>query len=127
MEESTNSQSSSEPSSDNVIPFRKRVTEKVADSETPEITEKANREFLNEYVHDLALNLLSEFHEEGFDIQSKVFDKNFGFVVESMRSMLYATYDIEHPFQEIVDKCVKLIDEIDETEHANDDEEFNQS
>ena len=85
------------------------------------------RKFLNEYVHDLALNLLSEFHEEGFDIQSKVFDKNFGFVVESMRSMLYATYDIEHPFQEIVDKCVKLIDEIDETEHANDDEEFNQS
>jgi hypothetical protein len=120
MDESTNSPSSSEQSSeDNVIPFptNRRLRLVPVDSETPEDNEESDRKFLDEFVHELALQLLSEFHEEGFDIQTKVFDKNFGFVVETIRSTLYATYDIFHPFQEIVDKCVKFA-------HDNDDDEF---
>lgn len=117
MDESTNSPSSSEQSSDNVIPFPTRVVASISDPETPENNEEANRKYLDEFVHELALHLLSEFHEEGFDIQTKTFDKNFGFVVETIRSTLYATYDIAHPFQEIVDKCVKFA-------HDNDDDEF---
>lgn len=122
-----NSPSSSEQSSDNVIPFPTRVVGKNIEPEIPKTDEEANRKFLDGFVHDLALHLLTEFHEEGFDIQTKTFDKNFGFVVETIRSTLYATYDIEHPFQEIVDKCVKIVDEIDETKHANDDDEFDHS
>jgi hypothetical protein len=116
MDESTNSPSFSEQSSDNVIPFPTRVVASISDPETPENNEEANRKFLDGFVHDLALHLLSEFHEEGFDIHSTTFDKNFGFAVESLRSTLYATYDIAHPFQEIVDKCVKF-------PHANDDDD----
>ena len=119
MDESTNSQSSSEQSSeDNIIPFpTQRLRLISVDPETPENNEEANRKFLDGFVHDLALHLLSEFHEEGFDIQTKTFDKNFGFVVETIRSTLYATYNIAHPFQEIVDKCARFA-------HDNDDDEF---
>jgi hypothetical protein len=119
MDESTNSPSSSEQSSDdNIIPFpTPRLRLISADPEVAEDNQEANRAFLDECVHELALGLLSEFHEGGFEIQTKVFDKNFGFVVEALRSMLYATYNIEHPFQDIVDKCVKF-------KHDNDDDEF---
>lgn len=118
MDESTNSPSSSEQSNDdNIIPFpTQRLRLISADPETPDNNEEANREYVNGFVHELALHLLSEFHEEGFDIQTKTFDKNFGFVVEAIRSTLFATYDIEHPFQEIVDKCVRFA-------HDNDDDE----
>jgi hypothetical protein len=118
MDESTNSLSSSEQSSDdNIIPFPTTRLRLIPDPETPEDNEEANRKYLDEFVHELALHLLSEFHEEGFDIQTKTFDKNFGFVVETIRSTLYGTYNIAHPFQEIVDKCVRFV-------HDNDDDEF---
>jgi hypothetical protein len=122
MEESTNSPSSSEQSSDNVVPFPTRVVASVAPVKESSVEE--DREYVDELVRDLAVNILSELYEEGVDINTKIFDKNFGFMVETLRSTLYATLNIEHPFQEIVDKCVKLVDEIDETEHANDDDEF---
>jgi len=118
MEESTNSPSSSEQSSedkDNIIPFPSHL--RLVAIEEAEKDEETDRKYVDGFVHELALHLLSEFHEEGFDIQTKVFDKNFGFVVETIRSTLYATYDIFHPFQEIVDKCVKFA-------HDNDDDEF---
>lgn len=118
MDESTNSPSSSEQSSedkDNIIPFPSQL--RLVAIEEAEKDEGADRKYVDEFVHELALHLLSEFHEEGFEIQTTVFDKNFGFVVETVRSMLYATYDIPHPFQEIVDKCVKFA-------HDNDDDEF---
>jgi hypothetical protein len=118
MDESTNSPSSSEQSSedkDNIIPFPSHL--RLVAIEEEEKDEEADRKYVDEFVHELALHLLSEFHEEGFEIQTTVFDKNFGFVVETVRSMLYATYDIPHPFQEIVDKCVKFA-------HDNDDDEF---
>lgn len=119
MDESTNSPSSSEQSNDdNIIPFpTQRLRLISSDPETPEDDEQTNRKFLDEFVHEFALRLLSEFHEEGFDIQTKTFDKNFGFTVETIRSTLYATYGIDHPFQEIVDKCVRFV-------HDNDDDEF---
>jgi hypothetical protein len=118
MDESTNSPSSSEQSSedkDNIIPFPSHL--RLVAIEEKEKDEEADRKYVDDFVHELALHLLSEFHEEGFEIQTTVFDKNFGFVVETVRSMLYATYDIPHPFQEIVDKCVKFA-------HDNDDDEF---
>jgi hypothetical protein len=117
MDESTKPPSSSEQSSeDNIIPFP-TTRLRLVPIEEAEKNEEADRKYVDEFVHELALHLLSEFHEEGFDIQTKVFDKNFGFVVETVRSTLYATYDIFHPFQEIVDKCVKFA-------HDNDDDEF---
>jgi hypothetical protein len=117
MDESTNSPSSSEQSSeDNIIPFP-TTRLKLVPIKDAERDEEADRKYVDDFVHELALHLLSEFHEEGFEIQTTVFDKNFGFVVETVRSMLYATYDIPHPFQEIVDKCVKFA-------HDNDDDEF---
>jgi hypothetical protein len=118
MDESTNSPSSSEQSSedkDNIIPFPSHL--RLVPIEEAEKNEEADRKYVDDFVHELALHLLSEFHEEGFDIQTTAFDKNFGFVVETIRSTLYATYDIFHPFQEIVDKCVKFA-------HDNDDDEF---
>ena len=115
MDESTNSPSSSEQSSDNVIPFPTHLRV-VPPVEATISDEQENRKYVDEFVHEVALHLLSEFHEEGFDIQTKTFDKNFGFVVETIRSTLYGTYDIAHPFQEIVDKCVKFA-------HDNDDDD----
>ena len=115
MDESTNSPSSSEQSSDNVIPFP-TTRLRLVPIETAESAEQENRDYADKFVHELALHFLSEFHEEGFDIHSTTFDKNFGFAIESLRSTLYATYDIHHPFQEIVDKCVKF-------PHANDDDD----
>ena len=118
MVESTNSQSSFVRSSNNVISFsaakgkpKLRIVENkpiIADEETV-------RDIANTLVTDVAVELLHEFVEQGFDIESTTFDKNFGFAMEAIRSTLYATVDIHHPFQEIVDKCVKL-------PYANDDE-----
>ena len=114
MDESTNSPSSSEQSSDNVIPFPTTRLNLIPIETVND--EQVNKDYTDKFVHELALHLLSEFHEEGFDIHSTTFDKNFGFAVESIRSTLYATHNIHHPFQEIVDKCVKF-------PHANDDDE----
>ena len=114
MEESTNSPSSSEQSSDNVIPFPGRQQLRLIAVE--EQDEQANRELVDEFVQQTAIELLSQLHVENFDIQSRIFDKNFGFAVEALRSALYGTFSIEHPFQEIVDKCVKFV-------HDNDDDE----
>lgn len=95
MDESTKPPSSSEQSSeDNIIPFPTPRL-RLVPIEEAEKNEEVDRKYVDEFVHELALHLLSEFHEEGFDIHTKVFDKNFGFVVETVRSTLYATYDIK--------------------------------
>ena len=103
MDESTNSQLSSVPSNDNVIPFPTRVVASISEPEkTPE---ERGREFVDEMTRSIAVELLAELHGS-FDIQSTTFDKNFGFAMEALRSAMLATLEIPHPFQDIVDKCV---------------------
>ena len=120
MDESTNSQSSSEQSNDNVVRFPKKNSRIVLPEEDEAIREATKRAFVDEVIERYGFELMDRFAQQGFDIYEKKFDKHFGFTMEALRSTLLSTMNLPHPFQDIIEKSVRLMGEV---EFAEDDDE----
>ena len=46
----------------------------------------------------------------GFDVWEENFVLRFSFCVESLRATLYGTLDLDHPFHEIIEDSLELLD-----------------
>jgi hypothetical protein len=104
--------------SNNVIRFPTPKPRLVIENDDEHI--EAKTEFVDDIIDKYAGFLIKNFVKQGIDITSDRFDTHFGFTMESMRSTLLMTMDIEHPLQEVVDKTVRIMEDL----AANDDDEF---
>lgn len=118
MVESTNTASSSAQSS-NVVQFPKSRARPFLTQEDEAVKEATRRAYVDEVLEAYAVSLLNKLAQQGFDVFDKKFDKHFGFTMEALRSTLLLTFKLEHPLQEIIDKTVRLIEEME----ANDNED----
>ena len=75
------------------------VVEPAVDDE-PAIT----REEIEATVNRLMENILIELREEGFHPRHLEVIKEFAFVLESIRSFVYKSHDLNHPFQGLADQ-----------------------
>ena len=119
MVESTNTASSFAQSS-NVVQFPKKAARPISLPEDEAIKEATRRAYVDEVLEAYAVSLLNKLAQQGFDVFDKKFDKHFGFTMEALRSTLLLTFKLEHPLQEIIDKTVSLIQEME----ADEDDEF---
>lgn len=118
MGESTNTASSSAQSS-NVLRFPKKNVRAVLPEEENEVRDTARRLYVDEVVDSYATHLANKLAQQGFDVFHDKFDKHFGFTMESFKSTLLMTMDLDHPFQEVVEQTVQMVTHI---EPINDDE-----
>ena len=61
--------------------------------------------YANELCDHYAAQLVNKFGMHGFEIDSEQFMKDFAFTVETMRSNLYRSLAISHPFHEMIDEA----------------------
>ena len=107
MDESTNLQSYFEQSN-NVIAFPSSAITVIRDV-NPAAREIVQRAYVDEVTEAYATMLANKFGQQGFDIFHPDFDKHFGFSVEAIRSTLLRSMNLDHPFQEIVEHAVELL------------------
>ena len=119
MDESTNTASSFAQSS-NIIQFPKSRTRPFLIAEDEAAKEATRRAYVDEVVEAYAISLLNKLAQQGFSVFEDQFDKHYGFTMEALRSTLLLTFGLGHPLQDVIDKTVKLIEEIEAND--NDDE-----
>lgn len=107
MDESMSSQSYFEQSN-NVIAFPSSAITAVR-TVTPDTREQVQRAYVDEVTEAYATMLANKFAQQGFDVFGPEFDKHFGFAVEAIRSTLLLTLNLDHPFQELVDHAVDVL------------------
>ena len=107
MDESTSSQSYYDQSN-NVIAFPSSAITAIR-TVTPDAREQVQRAYVDEVTEAYATMLANKFAQQGFDIFGPEFDKHFGFAVESLRSTLLMTLNLSHPFQDIVEHAVDVL------------------
>ena len=107
MDESTSSQSYYDQSN-NVITFPSSAIA-VDRAVSPGKREHVQRAYVDEVTEAYATMLVNKFAQQGFDIFGPEFDKHFGFAVESLRSTLLMTLNLSHPFQDIVEHAVDVL------------------
>jgi hypothetical protein len=104
--------------SDNVIKFPK---EKISNDRTPHLPQTDEELFksitinrmmlVDEVVNSLFNNMGSKLFFQGFPIDDPEFFQDYVLVGEMLRSLLYSSVDVEHPFyQVILDNREKLKD-----------------
>lgn len=113
MDASTNSASSFVRSSDNVVKFPKKNIRNIMPVDSEITKEAARRVYVDEIVEAYAISFLNRLAQQGFDVFDKRFERHYGFTMEALRSTLLMTFNIEHPFQDIIDNTVKIVNEVD--------------
>lgn len=113
MDASTNSASSFVRSSDNVVKFPKKNIRNIMPVDSEITKEAARRVYVDEIVEAYAISFLNRLAQQGFDVFDKRFERHYGFTMEALRSTLLMTFNIEHPFQDIIDNTVKMVNEVD--------------
>lgn len=116
---STNTASSSAQSS-NVVQFPKKAARPILIAEDEAAKEATRRAYVDEVLEAYAVSILNKLAQQGFDVFDKKFDKHFGFTMESLRSTLLLTFKLEHPLQEIIEKTVSLIEEMEANDNDDD-------
>lgn len=83
---------------------------------------KNKMHYVDGIVNHYSTQLANKFAMHGFKIDDENFLRDFAFTVESLRSGLYRSLGVEHPFQELMDDTIEQM-EIEEGELDEDDEE----
>jgi len=103
---------------DNVILFPVRELEEGEVSHLPTTLEevRANVEGIRHvYVNDITEAVMSTLVQQcmgaGFDVLDDEYKKDFGFLIEAIRSFLTHTIGIYHPFQDVSDNIMQELDD----------------
>jgi hypothetical protein len=102
--------------SNNVILFPKNRTKSdnfvyVSEEEIHNQIEYLKHKHVQDTIANIAPLIFQQLSDDGFDIMDDedIESVKMGaFLVESLRSILYKYYDIEHPFQKISDNVFKV-------------------
>ena len=98
---------------DNVILFpklpkqRKTPEQQQLDKKREEMIRiEHNKVYVQAISEDITKSTLLTLKEEGLDLSSETFLKDYKFFTESLRSLLMRQLKLKHPFQKRVDKSV---------------------
>lgn len=108
---------------DNVITFpkHKRDTPPQTKEEFAKELLNSKMDYANELCDHYASQLVNKFAQHGFEIEGEQFMKDFAFTVETMRSNLYRSLGVTHPFHEMIDEATSKMDLVEE---EDEDDEF---
>ena len=106
---------------DNVIPFPKAKREgspPQSDEEMRLQVIRNKKKYVNNIVEHYTNQLAMKFVQHGFNLEDEEFLKDFSFSVETIRSGLYRTLGIGHPFQQLMDEAIETLESV-EQEHID--------
>lgn len=88
--------------SGNVIqgPWKNKREVKVPDVDVAQIHE--NIKFCDDLTEALMVQLIHTINENDFDVNSEEFLRDVGFIIESVRSMLYREVGVNHPMTGVI-------------------------
>lgn len=100
-------------SDDKIILFpTERIVNKDTAKQNPEASEKVRvdrtKEFVEENVDDIAMNILRQFVEMAMKTESQQFTKDLALLVDILRGMIYRDFEVDHPAQRLADKIVTV-------------------
>lgn len=104
---------------DNIIPFpkAKRVnTPPQSDEEMRAQVLRNKKKYVNNLVEHYTNQLAMKFVQHGFSVEDEEFLRDFSFSVESIRSSLYRSLGIGHPFQDIMDDTIEMLEGLEQEE-----------
>lgn len=113
----------------NVIAFPKgkRNTPPQTIEEVSNSIEALRRDHVEFLVDECCAFIFNRLYDEGFDLADEEYTKQTTLVVESLKSALYATVNIEHPLQHLSEKMFVYDSEaetpVDEVDEKQDDED----
>lgn len=94
-----------------VIEFPKhKVVREVPEEQLIERARKSDQKMADSIANELAAMVVAELDNYEFDVNNKEFAKDFILVVESIRSVVYRQYDIEHHLHDFIDQNVKILE-----------------
>ena len=79
--------------------------------------------FVNSIVDHYSSQIASKFAMHGFNIDNDKFLRDFAFSVESLRSGLYRSIGVEHPFQQLMDDVIEDMENSGDLEVEVEDDE----
>ena len=71
---------------------------------------KNKKTYVDHVVDHYGTQLINKLGMHGLDVWEENFVLRFSFCVESLRATLYGTLDIDHPFHEIIEDSLELLD-----------------
>ena len=96
---------------DKVIEFPKhKVVRDVPDEVFVERNRKADQKVADAMVEEISGFMLTELDNYDVEVENPVFVKDFIVVVDALKSTIYRSFGIDHPFQNFVDKNVSVYD-----------------
>lgn len=110
---------------DNVIPFPKVKRDNAPPQSDEELRLQVLRnkkKYVNNIVEHYTNQLAMKFVQHGFNLEEEEFLKDFSFSVETIRSGLYRSLGIDHPFQQLMDEAIETLERVEE-ESMEDSEE----
>lgn len=103
---------------DNVIEFPAREPEEGQLPRLPNTLEEARANiegirhvYINEVTETVMSTLVQQCMGAGFNVLDDDYKKDFGFLIEAIRSFLTHTIDIYHPFQDVSDNIMQELDD----------------
>ena len=76
-----------------------------------QLQEAEKHRFIERQVERYGTSILKNLHKQGFDIDDEIFLEDYIFVMESFKSCLLRSVDLEHPLQKIQHKLNELLEE----------------
>lgn len=76
-----------------------------------QLQEAEKHRFIERQVERYGSSILRSLHSQGFDIDDEIFLEDYIFVMESFKSCLLRSVDLEHPLQKIQHKLNELLEE----------------
>lgn len=102
---------------DNVIPFpkvKRDNTPPQSDEELRLQVLRNKKKYVNNIVEHYTNQLAMKFVQHGFNLEEEEFLKDFSFSVETIRSGLYRSLGIDHPFQQLMDEAIETLERVEE-------------
>lgn len=113
----------------NVFEFPKsKIVREVAPNieEVEKAKEKGKQKYADGIVAEVATGLLAELENYGIDLEDEKgnFSKDFLFLTDVLKSVIYRNMELKHPLQSFVDENVAIFDnEEDFKKYLNNNEE----
>jgi hypothetical protein len=71
--------------------------------------EKGKQNYAEDIAMDFAESILAVLDSYGIDQDTKHFDKDFSFTIESIRAMIYRSLSLDHHLHEFIDEHVSIL------------------
>lgn len=84
--------------------------------EVEKAKEKGKQKYADGIVAEVATGLLAELENYGIDLENEdgKFNKDFLFLTDVLKSVIYRNMDLQHPLHEFVDENVAIFDDEEE-------------